>query len=270
MEKEINKEVAKAIKGDRDALETILIEVKDLIYNLSLRMLLYPEDAEDATQEILIKIITRLSTFKGKSSFNTWVYRVATNYLLTYKGKMSSNFAVSFEEYGEFIDAGHSENISFTQNKVEQKLLEEEVKISCTHGLLLCLDKKSRMTYILGDIFEFSSKEGAEFMEISADNFRQILHRTRKKIHGFLRKRCGVVEEKNACRCRKKVDYLIGNGAIDPERLRFATHTKRSIDLLEKIDVLHRSFEVYRTVPKFAAPSGTLEGIRKMLTELDL
>ena len=47
------------------------------MYNLSLRMLMYPADAEDAVQEILIKIITHLSDFRGKSRFTTWSYRVA-------------------------------------------------------------------------------------------------------------------------------------------------------------------------------------------------
>ena len=71
--------VEKANSGDKNALELVVIEIKDLVYNLSLKMLLFPEDAKDATQEILIKIITHLSTFNHKSQFKTWVYRVATN-----------------------------------------------------------------------------------------------------------------------------------------------------------------------------------------------
>ena len=55
--------VEKANSGDKNALELVVIEIKDLVYNLSLKMLLFPEDAKDATQEILIKIITHLSTF---------------------------------------------------------------------------------------------------------------------------------------------------------------------------------------------------------------
>jgi len=74
--------VEKANLGDRSSLESVILRVKDYVYNLSLKMLLYSEDAEDATQEILIKIITHLSTFNHKSKFTTWVYRVATNYLL--------------------------------------------------------------------------------------------------------------------------------------------------------------------------------------------
>jgi len=151
--------VEKAQNGDRKALERLIIAIKDLVYNLSLRMLLYPLDAQDATQEVLVKIVTHLSTFKGNSAFKTWVYRVATNYLL-------------------LIDSGHSDTIAYTQNKGEQLLLEEEVKVSCTHGMLLCLNESNRMVYILGVILEFNSIEGSKMLDISPENFRKQLSRS--------------------------------------------------------------------------------------------
>jgi len=66
--------IKNAIQGDRQALEGLIVSVQDLVYNLALKMLLFPEDAKDASQEILIRVITHLSTFKGKSSFKTWVF----------------------------------------------------------------------------------------------------------------------------------------------------------------------------------------------------
>ena len=75
--------VARARSGDRRALDQLLREMKDLIYNLAIRMLGSPADAEDASQEILIRLVTGLDAFRGDSSFRTWVYRVASNQLLT-------------------------------------------------------------------------------------------------------------------------------------------------------------------------------------------
>ena len=77
--------IHKATEGDSQALETVLLSVQDLVFNLSLRMLGTFPDAEDAAQDILLKIITHLSTFKGESLFSTWVFRIAANYLKTYK-----------------------------------------------------------------------------------------------------------------------------------------------------------------------------------------
>ncbi len=71
-----------AIEGDRHSLESLIKSVQDKIYHLSLKMLYLPPEAEDATQEILIKIVTKLDSFKQKSSFNTWAFRIASNHLL--------------------------------------------------------------------------------------------------------------------------------------------------------------------------------------------
>ncbi|MFV0393608.1 MAG: RNA polymerase sigma factor [Coprobacillaceae bacterium] len=77
--------IKSACKGDVEALEKVILEVQDLIFNLSLRMLGDINDAQDASQEIVIKIMTKLSTFRFESKFKTWAYRVATNYLIDYK-----------------------------------------------------------------------------------------------------------------------------------------------------------------------------------------
>nr|WP_300573300.1 DUF2461 family protein [uncultured Acetatifactor sp.] len=82
--------IRKATAGDRKALETVLVSVQDLVFNLSLRMLGTFPDAEDATQDILLKIMTRLSSFRGESAFSTWVFRIASNYLKTFRAHISA------------------------------------------------------------------------------------------------------------------------------------------------------------------------------------
>jgi RNA polymerase sigma factor (sigma-70 family) len=79
--------VSQAKNGNKRALETVVRRIQDKIYGLSLRMLGNPEDAEDETQEILIKIITHLSGFREESAFSSWVYRIACNHLLTTRSR---------------------------------------------------------------------------------------------------------------------------------------------------------------------------------------
>lgn len=259
--------VEKATAGDKQALEKVILSVKDLVYNLSLKMLLFREDGKDATQEILIKLVTNLGSFRNESTFQTWAYRVASNYLLTEKSKKSEAFALPFDQYANMLDSGHSDSISYTSNLGEQKLLEEEVKVSCTHGLLLCLNPQSRIVYILGELLEFNSQEAGEILAIQPENFRKVLSRSRKQIRNFLEKRCGLMNPANPCRCKKKVDFLIDRKAIDPANLQFAQHTNRSIDLINQIDSLERSAAIYRSTPPFSAPD---EVMQKMRLTLDL
>ena len=80
--------IEQATAGDRAALETLLAGVQDLVFNLSLRMLGAFHDAEDASQDILLKVMTHLSSFKGDSAFTTWVFRITVNHLKDYKKHM--------------------------------------------------------------------------------------------------------------------------------------------------------------------------------------
>ncbi len=85
MEKNLENLIPKAREGDKEALEGLIRGVQDGVYNLAVRILWHPEDAEDATQEILIRVIVHLNSFRGDSSFFTWVYRIASNHLLRTK-----------------------------------------------------------------------------------------------------------------------------------------------------------------------------------------
>lgn len=265
MSTDLEQLVEQSMKGDKAALEQLLLGIKDLVYNLSLKMLLFPEDAEDATQEILIRVVTRLSSFKGQSKFTTWVYRVASNYLITAKGKKSQEFNHDFQSYSAFIDTGQSNEVTTVTNQGEQLLMEEEVKVSCTQGLLLCLDASHRMAYILGDILEFNSKEGGKILAITPETFRQQLSRARRKIRNFLQQKCGLTNPGNPCRCLKKIDFLTNQELISIDGLRFATLKERSIDLMQTIDDLEAETAIYRSNPDFEAPKTITESIQKLL-----
>src|SRR5580704_4560573 len=83
--------VLRARSGDRQALEDLVHRHQAWIYNIAVRMLHHPQDAEDATQEILIKVLTRLASFEGRGSFRTWLYRIVVNHVLNMKrGRVSS------------------------------------------------------------------------------------------------------------------------------------------------------------------------------------
>ena len=89
---ELKRLVEQAVAGDKASLETVILSVQDLVFNLSLRMLGTFPDAEDATQDILLKIMTHLSSFRGDSAFSTWVFSIATNHLKNYKKHMFAKF----------------------------------------------------------------------------------------------------------------------------------------------------------------------------------
>ena len=123
--------IPKATAGDKKALETVLASVQDMVFNLSLRMLGTFPDAEDASQDILLKIMTHLSSFKGESSFSTWVFSIAANHLKNYQKHMFAKFPLSFEFYGDDIKHADIQDVPDLTQNVEQSILAEELKLSC-------------------------------------------------------------------------------------------------------------------------------------------
>lgn len=221
-----------ALKGNRKALEELVLRHQAWIYNIALRMVFYPEDAEDITQEILIKMLTKLSTFRKESSFRTWLYRIVVNHVLNIKksrGEKSHND--NFGDYWRSIERTPDNDLPVLTNpNVEMKIIVNEVKVSCMNGMLLCLDREQRLVYILGAVFRISDKVGAEIMDISRDNFRQKLSRARKDIASFMHNKCGLINTNNPCKCEKKTKALIESGYVNPKRLLFNTNYVYSVE----------------------------------------
>jgi RNA polymerase sigma factor (sigma-70 family) len=222
--------VSRANGGDRDALEHLVRRHQRWVYNLAVRMLAHPHDAEDATQEIFIKALTRLSSFEDRSSFRTWMYRIAVNHVLNMKRGRREPEALTFSCYAHGLENTPDLDLPDTSSvPVDVRLLVEEAKISCTSGMLLCLDRGQRLVYILGAILDIGDAVGAELLEISAENFRQRLSRARRDLHSFMNDKCGLVSPANPCRCARKTRGFMQAGYVDPANLLFATSRVKQV-----------------------------------------
>ena len=242
--------------GSKAALELLISRHQGWIYNIALRMVCRPQDAEDATQDILIKVITRLSTFRGESAFRTWLYRLAFNHLLNMKRTHVETRWTSFEDYGRALDNTPDADLA-DPNSVSPDvgLLVHEARIGCTTGMLLCLDREQRLIYVLGEIFGATDRVGAELLEISRDSFRQKLARARRDLRNFGQDKCGLVKASNPCRCARKTQGFIDAGYINPHNLLFARERLTQIrDIAEKqaddLDALDAAYaEIHREHP---------------------
>ena len=210
-------------KGNKQALEMLILRHQPFIYNVALKMTMSPQEAEDVTQEVLLKAITNLSQFQGKSAFRTWLYRIAFNHILNMGRQSREETITSFEGYGQFLDS--IANTDLTQDEaITFRETVEEVKLSCMSGMLLCLDREQRLIYILGEVFRIDHRLASEILEINPDNFRQKLARARRDLYNFMNNKCGLVNKSNPCRCPKKTKGLVQIGIVDPERLQFNAH----------------------------------------------
>ena len=252
---ETQKLVRLAAEGDKGALEQLLTGVQDLVFNLSLRMLGTIHDAEDVSQEILIRVMTNLASFRGESAFTTWVFRIAVNHLKNYRKSMFAQHPLSFEYYGEDIVSGKEKDIPDLTMGVDRNLLEQELKLSCTNVMLQCLDTDSRCIYILGTMFRVDSRLAAEILEISPEAYRQRLSRIKKKMAGFLDEYCGL-SGKGVCSCSKRISYAIATHRVNPEKpeytsleenTEFLQECKTAMEEIDDRSLVFSSLPAYRT-----------------------
>jgi RNA polymerase sigma factor (sigma-70 family) len=216
--------VLRAQSGDREALDQLLIRHQPWVLNIAIRMLGRRAEAEDATQDILIRALKSLHTFRGDSKFRTWLYRIAANHLLNVRKQrwIASEAICSFAEAAVGLQQVPDFDPPDPRTvPVPVEILVEEAKIGCMMGTLLCLDGRQRLVFVLGEIFGVKDDVGAEIVGVTPINFRQILSRARKDLYEYLRGNCGLMDPDNPCKCAKKTRAFIQGGFVDPEKLQF-------------------------------------------------
>jgi RNA polymerase sigma factor (sigma-70 family) len=255
--------VEQALSGDRSAVERLIQAIQGLVYNLCVRFFWNPADAEDACQEILVRILLRIPTFEGRSSFQTWAYQVASRYLIN--AKRSEAELLRFEEGAAHLAAGLSRP---AYEGPDAALLEEEVKLSCTTSMLVCLSRPLRLACLMGEILEFDGPEGARILEIEEAAFRKRLSLARKKIRAFMGSQCGLYRPENPCRCAKQITYSIESGWFDPQKPNFAGKGSYQMPLgqaRQEIERLMDEVAVFHSHPQYRTPERITEGIRSLI-----
>jgi len=256
----------RAVDGDRDALDELVRDLQGDVYGLALRMLWNREDAEDATQEILVRVVTRLAQFDFRSKLRTWVYRIAVNYILDVKKSPVERMHLTFERFADDLAEGLS---SEGPAEAEHSLLTEEVKIGCTLAMLQCLDRPHRLTYILGELFELPGPEAAEALAISPELFRKRLQHSRAAVLSFTRAHCGLASDSAACRCHRRVPIALRSGRVHANALDFASKAasyQETRSLVRRVEQARWAMEVHRSSrPR----ESTIDFMRRIADALD-
>lgn len=257
---------AAARDGDRRALEELVRAIHDPVHRLALRMTACPADAEDSVQEITIRVITRLASYRGDAAFLTWVHRVAVNHLLDRAKSPVERLEMTFAGFADDLLDGLAAGPS---SSPDAALLEREVQLACTHALLTCLDREHRVAYILGDVLEMRSEEAAYICEVPAATYRKRLSRARARVQAHLRGACGLVNPDAACRCSRRVDAAVRSGRVDPARPAFVD--PRTVEAAnDEVVRLHDAASLLRSLPQPAVPAASRARIQRLLSESGL
>ncbi|PJZ66742.1 RNA polymerase subunit sigma [Leptospira wolffii] len=251
-----------ALEGHPRAMEDLLRKIQDYVFNLSLRMLWDPMEAEDATQEILLKVSRNLENFRFESKFTTWIYSISSNHLLSVRKPKNMVSLSKLRE--ELLVTSRSSGF---EEQIEDKMLEEEIRFGCVHAVLLKLGSSDRLVFILSSIYGMNSEEGAKVVGISSDSFRQKLSRSKKKLSGFLSVNCGMWTGNKACPCLGMSKHLLRENKENVgffsalKKLKKKNPSLTDPQVSEHLKKLDRLGWIYQSQGIYESPSAILENI---------
>lgn len=256
-------QVEAARQGSRAALDVIVRTLRGPIYNLAMRMLGNPADADDATQEILVKIITKLGDLRDDAAAGGWALRVACRHLVhTRKAGRLEALRLTLRGFAADLADGLEDIHDEASPDPHQEALISQVKIGCTLALLTCLSRPLRAAYILGDVFDLTDAEAAEMLEIDNAAFRQRLRRARSLITGFMQARCGIISPDATCRCDRRVKQAVRLGRVSPGPQPAEPPSPSVAEIRKEVARLERGraiLALMRSNPDFAADASAFE-----------
>jgi RNA polymerase sigma factor (sigma-70 family) len=252
--------VARAVAGEAAALEEVVRVVQDPVYRLALRMAWRPQEAEDATQEILIRVITRLSSWRAEASLLTWAYRIGVNYLLNLARTPLELRHLTFADLGEDLAEGLA---AADYDGPEHELLGTETRLRCTQAMLQRLKRQERVAFVLGVVFDLPGTEAAWVLDITPAAYRKRLERARRQIGAFMTAECGLANPAAPCRCSRQFASGIARGRLDRRRPMLISHAVTEAD--GQMRDLHDVASILRGHPAYAAPRARSQAILTLL-----
>ncbi len=169
----------RAASGDTGALDDLLAAIQPRVRRICGRMLLYPQDAEEACQDALMLVATRIHTFAGRAKFTTWLHSVASNSARsTYRSLKRRSVEMPTDEMPSGVDPRTTSVIAGSR----LDLLDALEVLAETHPVLV-------EALVLRDIQELDSAEIAALLELPIGTVKSRIHQARKTVQPLLNAR---------------------------------------------------------------------------------
>ena len=177
--------VLKAQRGDVHAFDELVERYHGKIYGLTYNMTSNREDAEDLTQEVFVKAFEALPRFKGKSSFYTWIYRIAVNKTINYRKKRNRKRTLSLDQFDQEIKTDDNYHDLTTKGSPLRNISLSELQIKLNEALQ-SLSEKHRTVVVMHDMQGIPHEEIAKVVGASVGTVRSRLFYARRQMQSEL------------------------------------------------------------------------------------
>jgi RNA polymerase sigma-70 factor (ECF subfamily) len=177
--------VARALKGDIEAKTRIVLLNQDLVYNIALKLMSNPDGAENVLQETFLKVFEKLDTFKGNSSLQTWIYRIATNEALMLLRRKKGDIVPLEEDPDSDQKAKYESMLRSVDRDPLELMMDSEFKGALERAMSELPDSW-RIPFVLKDIEGLSLQEVADTLGTTVPAVKAALHRGRSALRDQL------------------------------------------------------------------------------------
>ncbi len=169
-DKELIQEI---LLGNNNAFKTLVEKYQQQVFRVVMGFVHSKEDAEDVTQDIFIKVYQSLSSFKGKSEFSTWLYRVAVNMSLNFINRNKKNSILESLEKLFHKSSDEKTPLEQMEDAERDKLIQEAID---------SLPEKQKTAFVLSRYEELSQKKIASIMDTTEGAVEQLLQRAKANL----------------------------------------------------------------------------------------
>jgi RNA polymerase sigma factor (sigma-70 family) len=207
---EIDRLVARAQRGDTAALEALCARVRPLLLRHARRLLGRSADVEDAVQEVLMVVCARLSTYRWEGSFAGWLYAIGTRSILRHAAATPQEAALAAEVAERTLVSDHD-----PMSEAEWRLVEQDLHLACTIGVLTGLAPEARRLYLLGEVLAVPDRVGAQVAQVTPAAYRKRLERARRAVADAVRDHAGPADDRDrVALAARELDALVRLGEL--------------------------------------------------------
>lgn len=177
--------IEKFNNGDKDAFEQLIIRYERKIYSICFYFLKSREDAEDAAQEVILKLYKKLESFRKEAAFSTWMNYVASNTCRDYLRKRKRNQVLHLDEDIRTDEGNISRELPSEEDTPEESMEKKELGVLMQEALFKLRDDHKEIL-LMREYQELSYDEISEILEISVGTVKSRIYRARQDLKGLL------------------------------------------------------------------------------------
>jgi RNA polymerase sigma-70 factor (ECF subfamily) len=222
METSDSKLVAQAISGDEDAFAELVLRHQGTIKSYLYRLTACREDAEDLSQEVWIRIFTRLGSFEGQSSVRTWLFAIATPVAMEHH-RAKARWPVDAQDKAKALGAADPEipeilrHIHWESPRARYEM-REHVDF-CFTCIMKTLPLAEHMAFMLCDIYDFTDDEAAEVLGRSVGDVTPLLQAARTTMKHIFAQRCALINQQGVCHQCTELNNLFNPHQVEQQEL---------------------------------------------------